>query len=206
MAKERIIQWFHFAVVLPGGEVLSSGRVLPGPAADLTRRSAAEPPAVVHEIPQELYEEMKAGRPFRLTEAGEWERWAPPVDLARLRAEAIAAIDLAAERSRAPFVTHGAGQVMEYQATLAEAQRFDDALEPHFFPWLQAEVEAQAEAGRSVELGEVAAMVLRRASAWEVAGTEIKRLRRAAKLRVAQATTPEEIAAAAAAIPWPQPS
>jgi hypothetical protein len=126
-------------------------------------------------------------------------RWGD--DLAQVRAGALAEIDAAAEVARGAFITRGAGQAMEYLATEAEARAFN-AGAPGPFPFLAAERDAL---GNGVTLAQVAAEVLAQAGAWQVVGAAIKRTRRAGKLAVEAAATVEEVAAALAAIEWPQP-
>lgn len=121
--------------------------------------------------------------------------------LAALKAQLAAQIDHDAEAARLRFITPGAGQAMEYQATEAEARRY--LIDPSGpFPFLAAEVQAQ---GAPATLASVAAEVVALADAWAAIGSEIKRLRRAAKLAVEVAPTAAE-ARQAAQVTWPTPS
>jgi hypothetical protein len=126
-------------------------------------------------------------------------RWGDSVD--QVRAAALIEIDAAAERARGAFITRGAGQAMEYLATEAEARAFDAGARGPF-PFLEAERDA---ADAAVTLAQVSTAVLAQATAWAQAGAAIKRMRRAAKLRVEAAETIEEIAVALAAVKWPEP-
>jgi hypothetical protein len=131
----------------------------------------------------------------------------PQMSLALLKEQALRGTDQAAELARLRFITGGAGQALEYQQTEAEARAWSAAPSPALadFPFLKAEVDAIAEAtGQAPDPAVVAASVVAQADAWKLAGSEIKRLRRAAKLTIEAATTPEEIAAAQV-VPWPSP-
>lgn len=126
-------------------------------------------------------------------------RWGEGVP--ELRAGALAEIDQAAEIARSAFITVGAGQAMEYLATEAEARAFD-AGAPGPFPFLAAERDAM---GAGATLAQVSASVLAQADAWAGIGAAIKRIRRAAKMKVEAAQTVEEIAVALAEVEWPKP-
>lgn len=120
--------------------------------------------------------------------------------LAALKATLAAQIDHDAEAARQRFITPGAGQAMEYQATEAEARRY--LIDPSgTFPFLAAEVQAQ---GSPATFASVAAEVVALADAWAAIGSEIKRLRRAAKLAVEAAPT-ASAARQAAQVTWPAP-
>lgn len=130
----------------------------------------------------------------------------PVVPLDVLKRAASRAVDDAAEVVRLRFITGGAGQALEYQQTEWEARawRFDEELDN--FPFLKAEVDALAEAtGQPPDPAAVVATILAQAEAWQSVGAEIKRLRRAAKLAIEAATTPEQIEQAKN-IAWPAPS
>ena len=120
--------------------------------------------------------------------------------LAALKAQLAVQIDQEAEAARQRFITPGAGQALEYQATEAEARRH--LIDPSgTVPCLAAEVQAQ---GAPTTLASVAAEVVALADAWAAIGSEIKRLRRVAKLAVEAAPTPAE-ARQAAQVTWPAP-
>lgn len=130
---------------------------------------------------------------------------APPLDL--VKRLAVMQVDDAAEHARLAFITGGAGQALEYQQTEWEARAWVAALEPDLvdYPFLKAEVDAIAGVtGQAVEPATVASSVMAQAEAWREAGSQIKRLRRTAKLAIDAATTVEEIEQARN-IAWPQP-
>lgn len=132
----------------------------------------------------------------------------PVVPLAALKAQALREVDEMAEIARLRFITGGAGQALEYQQTEVEARAFlaqpDQSIAA--FPFLKAELDAiEATTGQAFEPYLIATNVVTQAEAWRVAGSEIKRLRRAAKLAIDAATTPEQIEQAKN-IAWPQPS
>lgn len=132
--------------------------------------------------------------------------------LAALKAAAILQIDTEAEAARLRYLTAGAGQALEYQATEAEARALlaeaagGGTPDPAAYPFVQAEVAAVLSAtGAAVPIADAAAAVLVEADAWKAVGAYIKELRRAAKLRVDAAPSPAAVAAAAAGIGWPAP-
>lgn len=142
--------------------------------------------------------------------SGEWRQtWTvraeTPEELAAAQAAAIVAIDAEAEAARLLWITPGAGQALEYQATEEDARRYqanNGAGDPEDYPWLRAELLAID--GDST-LADTAASTLAQADAWVAIGSEIKRIRRTAKLAVAAATTIAAVRAAASGIAWPQP-
>lgn len=121
-------------------------------------------------------------------------------DLPAMKIRAIEEIDASAEMARRRFITIGAGQAMEYMATEAEARDFD-AGGAGPWPFLEAEREAL---GEGTTLAQVSAAVLAQVNAWKVAGGEIKRLRRAAKMAIEAAVTPAAVASATV-VAWPAP-
>lgn len=139
----------------------------------------------------------------------------PPAPvLADVKAKAALDVDTSAEDARARFLTAGSGQAMEYDATAACARRAMAALEADpstplvgtDYPWLQAELEALAEAGTTVSLADVATQIAVTTAQWTAIGAEIKRLRRTAKLLIENCGTAEEVAAIVAGLVWPTPS
>jgi hypothetical protein len=132
-------------------------------------------------------------------------------DLAALKAAALVRIDAEAEAARLAFVTGGAGQALEYQATEVEgraavaAAAAGETLDPAAYPFVAAEASAFAEVGIVVSLLEAAQQVVVQADQWAMVGSLIKALRRGAKLRVEAAANPAEVIAAASGIPWPAP-
>ena len=117
-------------------------------------------------------------------------------------------VDAAAETARLTFITPGAGQALEYQATQTQALAAAAAADPldvALYPWLVAEQSAQAAAGVTVTLRTVATQVITLTNAWETVGAAIKEIRRSAKLQIAAATTEAEIQTVLDAITWPAP-
>lgn len=123
--------------------------------------------------------------------------------LAKMKADATVAVDRGAEMARLRFITSGAGQALEYQATEAEARRAVVDPSPDFagYPFLAAEWHAGGNVGGVVDIADV---VLVQTAAWQMVGSEIKRLRRTAKIAIDAATSAAEVAAAAN-ISWPAP-
>lgn len=125
-----------------------------------------------------------------------------PVDIERERAAALWQADQAAEASRRPFLSAGAGQALEYLLTLEEARSYLAASNPNEadFPLLGAEVAALTACGQVSTLAAVARGVVaadkatRRALAW------IKTKRRIAKIKTRAATDAAGIDAALAAM------
>ena len=112
--------------------------------------------------------------------------------LAEVKAAAVLTIDTAAETARLQFLTAGAGQMLEYQATGEETARALLATTPlreADYPWLAAEQQALHQVGVEVTLLQVAQKVHDVMTGWSVVGSAIKLARRAAKLRVDAAPT-----------------
>lgn len=132
----------------------------------------------------------------------------PVVPLATLKDSAMWEVDQQAEAARLRFITSGAGQSLEYQSTEAEARAYlaDPSPNLNNYPFLKAEVDAVADAtnGPPPAASAVAAEVVTQANAWKVAGAQIKRLRRAAKLRIGAAVNANQIQNATQ-ISWPTP-
>ena len=123
--------------------------------------------------------------------------------LDQLRATLSAKVDAEAETCRQRFITPGAGQAMEYQATAAEAEAFLAATNPEAmtWPWLEAE---RLVAGDTMTLLEVAQLAVTLRDSWTYVGSTIKALRRGAKVAIAAANTPSAIRDAAR-VTWPTP-
>lgn len=129
--------------------------------------------------------------------------------LEEAKAAAIARVDAAAEKARLRYLTPGAGQALEYQQTEAEARAYRaagyPAFDPELYPFIEAERQALLIAtGTLPDAAATADEVIAQADAWRQAGSAIKELRRAAKLKIEQATTHAEIRAAEQ-IAWPSP-
>jgi hypothetical protein len=132
----------------------------------------------------------------------------PAASVDDLRNAALANVDAMAEGARLLWITGGAGQAAEYEATWQDAvaaAAAPDPLDPAQFPWLTAEVDALADAGQTVSLRDIVTQVQQLRTAWTAAGSQIKRLRRSAKLRLAAAQTADEISAIMAGLNWPRP-
>lgn len=164
-------------------------------------------------ITKEQYDTIVASQPWQTRLLNGVLSIVPPpvpgaVSLEAVKTAAIARIDTEAEEARMRFLTAGAGQMLEYQATQAEAARsltVSGELNPANYPYLAAEQQALLSVGVEVTLRQVAAQVLVVMEGWNLAGAEIKRLRRGAKLRIELATTIDEALAVGQGIPWPSP-
>ncbi len=128
------------------------------------------------------------------------------------RAKALRQIDEAAETARLRFVTPGASQALEYQATESDARAYlHDASDGTLmlisdYPFLRAEIEARRAAHGGVAPGAliVAQEVVAEADAWRMIGSLIKELRRGRKMQVAAANSVAEIRELLN-IDWPMP-
>ena len=161
------------------------------------------------EISQADYETIN-GNPgqWRYVDGTLTAGWDMTDDMPHLRLDALIKVDNGAEKARLAYLTAGAGQALEYQASQAEAVAVAaaaDPLDPTVYPWLLAEQSAQAAGGVTLTLRQTAAMVLAQANAWTETGAAIKQIRRTAKIAIAAATTPEEIASILEGIIWPTP-
>lgn len=119
------------------------------------------------------------------------------------RANAEAMIDQAAESARLRYITAGAGQALEYQATEYEAQIFSRTDSDSDYPMLCAERDALQAAGITLNLADIAGQVLATAQEWRQKAAAIKRVRREAKLRLAQAQSQEAITDILNSLAWP---
>lgn len=133
-----------------------------------------------------------------------------PATLEAIRAAALVTIDTLAEQARMQFLTPGAGQMMEYQATANEAAKLLALPDPSVgrdadFPWLSAEKQALHLVGVEVSLVAVATTVNQVMSGWAAAGSAIKLTRRGAKLRVYAASNTGVIHDILAGLVWPAP-
>jgi len=119
-------------------------------------------------------------------------------DLTPLRAAAMSKVDAEAETVRGRYVTLGAGQAMTYIEKERQAQEV--SANPDINPVLVGLVAIDADR-YGTSLLEAAAVILTMAQNWRVVAPRIEDLRMTAKDRIAAATTPAEIDAAAA-IDW----
>lgn len=132
-------------------------------------------------------------------------------DLPAIKAKALKDIDRAAEVARLRYVTPGSGQSMEYVATESEARLWRaqelagqaPALEG--FPFLKAEYDALAglPGAATPDVSAMVAEILAQADGWVAIGSEIKRIRRWAKLAVEQAISVTEVQVIMSALEWP---
>lgn len=195
----------HVVIDDASGEVLEYARTTLDPGVPVPAPTLAPGQSCLAVTP-EVYESVRSGRPHKLVD-GQIVPFVREVPLSVHKTNALSFVDIAAEQARLAFITGGAGQALEYQQTEWEARAWGAASEPELidYPFLKAEVDAIAETtGQAPDPDEVAATVIAQADAWKAAGSEIKRLRRTAKLTIEAAATSEEIAAAQI-IPWPSP-
>lgn len=199
-----VVPWFHYAVTDATGTVTRSGRCLM--AAETLTRNTLGPGEQLVELDPQTYGRIKSGERFALVEDALVETTIS-VDIQVLRTKALEFVDRAAERARLRFITTGAGQMLEYQETEREAREFLVANNPDIedYPFLFAESQAMTDAlGATPPPAQIAQEVIGQAQAWKAVGAQIKRLRRAAKMTIENATTPKEIAQARR-ISWPMP-
>jgi hypothetical protein len=122
-----------------------------------------------------------------------------PPTIEEQRATAKSTINAAVAQVRQLFITDLPGQQMVYLAKEAEAQAYTALLSPpadlSAFPLLSAEIGITAPTA-----SDLAALWLGMATAWRTIAAQIELLRLTAKAAVEVATTPEQIAAALAAL------
>lgn len=130
-------------------------------------------------------------------------------NLPAARQKAWAIIDEQAEAARMRFITPGAGQAMEYQATEAEGRKFVannyQGYSAEEYPFMEAErLAIELATGQPTSPEQIAHIIITQANAWIYAGSEIKRLRREAKIKIEKATSLEEIELYTN-VDWPTP-
>lgn len=114
--------------------------------------------------------------------------------LARDRELALQAIDEAAGRARARYITTAPGQELTYQEKAEEAIDYTTAGYPANltnYPFIQAETDATGKTAM-----QAAVDILAKRSEWVMIGSSIERQRISGKLSVTNATTTVEIEAA----------
>lgn len=121
------------------------------------------------------------------------ERWKWVWDKGRHMLQQKREIDASAEIARVRLLTPGAGQAMEYEAVVREAERCLDG-KPGRYRMLMADVEA----GYADDLREAAEQVLARRDAWEDGASRIRSIRLKGKADLERAASPEEMRAIAA--------
>lgn len=126
--------------------------------------------------------------------------------LEELKAKLLVRIDEEAEAARLAFLTPGSGQAMEYEDTESQARGYiAGTLTSSQIPLVVAEKEAREDADETgLTLTSVANDIIAQADTWRLAQAEIKKLRRAAKLKVTNAGT-KSGAKARARVDWPTP-
>ena len=130
--------------------------------------------------------------------------------LAGVKQQLLAQVDAEAETARLRFITPGAGQALEYEATERQARAYlaagsPEPFEPAVYPFIEAERQAVFTAiGTLPSPADIVASVIDSAEAWMTIGAEIKRLRRSAKIAIEAAET-TQAARAAAVVAWPAP-
>ena len=191
----------YHATVAQDGTVIAQGHATAKP--DVLDRMMAEQGRV--EITADQYAQIQTGGSWTLVN-GVLTAKAAPFDLARARVAAIGRVEHEAEYARQKFLTPGFGQMLEYQATLADA-RAVASMEPDApvvdtdYPWLAADIDAT----HSMTFREAAAAVIARASAWTIAGAAIKEQRLRAKAQIRGAVSKEAIEAIISGLRWPSP-
>lgn len=130
--------------------------------------------------------------------------------LADIKQRLLLQVDAEAETARLRFITPGAGQALEYQATEREARAYlaaglPEPFDPMAYPFIEAERQAIFDAtGQLPAPADIITAVIGSADQWATVGAEIKRLRRAAKMAIESSTTISQ-ARAAALVTWPAP-
>lgn len=195
----------HFVIAAPdGSHLLSVGHMPDGVAAEFLESIGATPITA---------EQFALARPdpgaWRMTEDGLVPSLPPPRDLEQERAKALILVDQQAEFARLRFLTPGAGQALEYEATKQDATRLLAANHEPIasdYPWLAAEQAALGSVGLGRSLREIAEAVQSQMDAWTTAGAGVKEVRRAAKLQLSGATTVAEVDTIMAGLSWPAPA
>jgi hypothetical protein len=194
---------FHYAMTDADGFVVSIGSC--SPVMEAAIRSMVPPNQQLVQITNEQVRTLRHSPNHKLIN-GELVSFTPAVDLNRLRLDAMERVDKDAERARMRFLTSGAGQMIEYQETEADARAYlnDPTIPIESLPFLKAEVDALDETGVQATALAVAESIADTAAGWRQIGADIKRLRRTAKLAIESASTAQEITAAVN-IDWPTP-
>lgn len=120
--------------------------------------------------------------------------WNPVLTLARVQADALAAIDNAAGTARLRYITEVAGQQATYIAKAQQAQALVDAPTSTPGPYIVAEAQALNVTALAAAQG-----ILAVAAQWDgTIGPAIEKARRAGKLAVSAASTVAEVSTARA--------
>ncbi|WP_155524505.1 hypothetical protein [Oleisolibacter albus] len=132
------------------------------------------------------------------------------IDLETYRTLAIQRLDAAAENHRLKIITGGSGMAMVYDGKAAEASSIDEAdstlTSSDKYPYLSAEVGTTrrlADGQPAETLGDVAAVVLEKARAFNNRAAAIEGPRLAAKRAVMTAETVHEVDQILNGVAWP---
>lgn len=163
------------------------------------------PEAVVISLEEEAT--IMGGGDWQFTPGGDLEPAIPTISVALAKDHAIRKIDGEAELARAQYLTVGSGQALEYQQTEAEGRAYKAAGYPTFdaneYPFIAAEINAiYAATGLTISPSDTADTIIAQADAWRSVGSQIKEIRRSAKMKISMATTHAEVKAASQVV-WP---
>lgn len=185
-----------------GGEEALSARVAAYQRAMEEHAQTEDQPAPVeHSLVVEItklggWSEVEIVEPppvFRETPTGHRPQDPPPflprgtLSLEDFRNTACAVIDYRAESERQKYITPGYGQALEYRETQQEALLWQKGDPESDYPFLMAEAQAIKDAlDQTVTIEMVIEEVINQWRQWQKLGSQIKRMRRARKLRIAQ--------------------
>lgn len=133
------------------------------------------------------------------------ERWflvSASDDLAHLKAKLKLQVDRSAETERMRYITAGEGQALTYSRKVEEAKRATAEADskPEEYPMLAASLGIDGDTVKAV-----AEVVLAMDAAWAIIGSQIERIRLAAKQAVDAAETEGAVKAVLDGIEWPAP-
>jgi hypothetical protein len=151
------------------------------------------------------YTTIKAGGRWSYTNDVLTAGWPDDTVLATSQIKAKTSIDNAAETARSVTLTTGSGMAYEYRQTEADAVAYL-AGPTTVHPWLDAEQTAQAAVGNVMTLQQVAELVMSKIAADTALHSNIKQIRRTAKLRVEAATTAAQVQSVLDGLVWPTAS
>ena len=132
---------------------------------------------------------------LRRYKGGKWQPYVPPVDVAAVRAGALAGIDAEAEAARLRYITGGAGQAAVY---VMKAKQAADYIASGYVDPAPALVVAEA-AALGLTNRAAADSIAAQADAWLTVAAQIEQIRRKAKADIEAAATAADIEAAAQA-------
>lgn len=132
-----------------------------------------------------------------------------PMSLDEFKMQKNNEIDQQAEQLRHKYLTPGSGQSMEYDETARQArivlEEIANSNSPQWadYPMIEAEKNAIVDLGQSPPtIEEIANQIITEQNQWMQVGSQIKRVRRASKMMVNNATTHEEIESIVNNITW----